>query len=122
MKEKQSEVLPVEQVETQNLNEANLTDDELYAKIQTEKLLKRKKTKKIVTLISLCSAMVLAIVLIVLAAVPVSMKPNCLKKGFDDVTLYAGNSSPEVLYQNDKDYDQFMKTYNKAFSLSLIHI
>lgn len=97
--------------------EENLSEDELYAKIQTEKLLKRKKTKKITTLVSLCVAFVLAVIVIIMAAVPVSLKPNCLKEGFSYVTMYAGSAKPDQGFgPNDEKFAKFMQKYDKAFS------
>jgi len=93
-----------------------LSEDELYAKIQTEKLLKKKKTKRIVTLSSLCVAFVLAIVVIILACVPISLKPNCLQDGFVSVAMFPGTTNGSSLNENDEKFGQFMKYYNKAFS------
>lgn len=97
-----------------------LSDDELYAKIQTQKLLKRKQQKRTATLIGMCFAFVLALVVIILAAVPVSLKPNCMEKGFYSVGLYPGTTNGHTINENDEedkdDYKQFIKAYDKAFS------
>ncbi len=108
-----------EEVKTNDVEEKDekeLTDDELYAKIQTEKLMKRRKTKRITTFAGLCVAMVLAIVVIIMAAVPVSFKPNCIQSGFDSVSFIANNASPQLYNKGEKGYNEFMKYYNKAFS------
>lgn len=94
-----------------------LSDDELYAKIQTQKLLKRKQQKRTATLIGMCFAFVLALVVIILAAVPVSLKPNCMEKGFYSVALYPGTTaSGGSFYEGEDKYKQFIKAYDKAFS------
>ena len=94
-----------------------LSDDELYAKIQTQKLLKRKQQKRTATLIGMCFAFVLALVVIILAAVPVSLKQNCMEKGFYSVALYPGTTaSGGSFYEGEDKYKQFIKAYDKAFS------
>ncbi|MGN1201013.1 MAG: hypothetical protein ACI4R8_01960 [Candidatus Caccovivens sp.] len=112
----------MEEIKDQNVqfeNEPN--DDDLYAKLQTEKLLKRKKQNRIATLCGMCFAFALAVVIIVLAAVPVSLKPRCAGSGFYDVTLYPGTVNPDVTYaQGDEGYDNFMKAYDNSFSQSYI--
>ncbi len=96
-------------------DEMTLSDDELYAKIQTEKMLRKKKRKRIVTICCLCVAMALAMVIIILGAVPVSLKPYCLRSGFSQIKLYG--SGAVVSYDSDDEgYSTFMKYYNKAFS------
>ena len=101
-------------------NEKELTDDELYAKIQTEKLIKRRKTKKFATFTGLCVALVLAIAVIVMATVPISFKPNCIESGFDSVSFISGNTSPQLYNKNEKGYSMFMNYYNKAFSQTFL--
>lgn len=112
-----------EEVKQDIVEEKELSDDELYAKIQTEKMLKRKKVKKITTLSSLCFAFVLAVCLIVLAVVPVSLKPTCIAEGFSQVRLFQG-TSPVGYFDNTitrpEDYAKFMKQYNDAFSKSYL--
>ena len=93
-----------------------LTDDEKYAKIQTEKLLKRKKTRRIVTFCGMCVAFALALVLIILAAVPVSLKPKCLSDGYWEIQMFHGSSVAEAtLHESDEKYAEFMGVYNDAF-------
>lgn len=97
-----------------------LSDDELYTKIQTQKLMKSKQQKRTATLIGMCFAFVLALVVIILAAVPVSLKPNCMEKGFYSITLYPGTTNGHSINENEEedkdDYKQFIKAYDKAFS------
>ena len=40
---------------------SGLSDDEIYAKVETERLLKRKKKSKILTVVALCFTFVLAV-------------------------------------------------------------
>lgn len=101
---------------------AGLSDDELYAKIQTEKLLKRKKKNKIVTLISLCFAFVLVVSVIVMAAVPVSLKPKCLESGFTEVRIYPGTTTSQAHFSEGSDaFDKFMDVYDEAFKQTYIN-
>ncbi len=93
-----------------------LSDDELYAKIQTQKLLKKKQNKKIATIVGMGFAFVLAVVIIILAAVPVSLKPRCMVDGFESVALYPGNSNGVSYSEGEDEYNEFMKVYDKAFS------
>ncbi len=101
---------------------AGLSDDELYAKIQTEKLLKRKKKNKIVTLVSLCFAFVLVVSVIVMAAVPVSLKPKCLESGFTEVRIYPGTTTTQAHFSEGSDaFDKFMNVYDEAFKQTYIN-
>ena len=69
VKEQQVEQTQEEPKVEEKKQPRELTDDEKYAKIQTEKLLKRKKTRRIATFCGMCVALVIALVLIILAAV-----------------------------------------------------
>ncbi|MBP3431611.1 MAG: hypothetical protein J6K39_02020 [Clostridia bacterium] len=102
-------------------SDEGLSDDELYAKIQTEKLLKRKKTKRIATFAGLCFAFALAVCIIVLAVVPVSLKPNCLQDGFVRVYLHPGTTSSVSISEDDDKYDDFMRVYDKAFAQTYLN-
>ena len=115
-----------EKVEVKNEQPKELTDDELYAQIQTEKLLKKKKVKRIVTFSSLCLAFVLAVCLIVLAVLPVSLKPRCAVDGFTTIELYHSTQTldPDIVnafnntdLRKDK-FDLFMEKYNESFKTS----
>ena len=68
-------------IEKQNI-EKPLTDDELYTKIQTEKLLKNQKVKKISIISVLSVVFALAIVIICLASIPLNLKPDFLNPEF----------------------------------------
>ena len=117
-----------EKVEVKNEQPKELTDDELYAQIQTEKLLKKKKVKRIVTFSSLCLAFVLAVCLIVLAVVPVSLKPRCAVDGFTTIELYHSTQTldPDIVnafnntdLRKDK-FELFMEKYNESFKTSYL--
>ena len=99
---------------TQNLqvDETQLSEDELYSKIQTEKLLKKKKAKQTATFASLCVAMALAIVVIVLAAVPASF----LQNDISIVNMYTSDSTFASFDKQDSRYQTFKKYLNKSFS------
>ncbi len=98
-----------------------LSDDELYAKIETDRLLQRKKRRKIATLIGMCFAFVLAVCVIVLAVVPVSLKPRCMSDDFYSVIIYPGRTSGGVSFTDEDDrFGQFKKMYDEAFSQTYI--
>ena len=101
---------------------AGLTDDEIYTKLQTEKLVKRKKNKRIATFVGLCFSLALAVCVIVLAVVPVSMKPGCVNGGFSTVKLHNGRYNPESVsyHEGEAGYSQFMDYYNKSFEQSYL--
>lgn len=102
-------------------NFEGLSDDEIYAKLQTEKMLKAKQTKKLATLIGMCFSFVLAVILIVLASVPVSLKPSCIDDGFASIAMYPGSSSQGVAFsEGEEGYDKSVELYNKSFGQSYI--
>lgn len=100
----------------------SLSDDEKYARIQTEKLLKKRKKRQIFTLCGLCVAFALALTLIVLACVPVSLKPSCINGGFRDVTFFTNasqlNDGTNAIDSADdpEKFAEFMKLYNDTFN------
>lgn len=103
------------------VKEEVLTDDDRYAKLQTEKLLKRKKQKQIATSICLGLAFALAVIIIVLATVPVSLKPRFLTSDFEVVRFYSSANPSRAISQGDEDYKEFMTAYNKSFNQSYIN-
>lgn len=122
-KENNEEVASEETSVTENkqeeiVKEKPLTDDELYTKIQTEKLLKKKKAKQI-TFISVMSVLfALVVVVICLASIPVQLKPEFLTKTqynanvYIDGSSYSGSVSPN----NDEKYQEFNDALNKVFA------
>ncbi len=100
-----------------------LSDDEKYAKIETDKMLARKKKKKIITFASLCVAFCLAVCIIVLAVVPVSLKPVCLDDNFETVQFYNGTIGVEpngTFVKGSAKYEKFAKLYDQAFRQTYI--
>jgi len=100
------------------VDESELSDDELYAKIQTEKLLNRKKVKKISTLIGVCFAFVLVAAIIVLAAVPFSLLPKCVDDNYHSVQLVKGSTSSgnKAFTKGSDGYDKFQTLLEESFS------
>lgn len=98
----------------------NLSDDEIYTKIQTNKLLKRKKKKRIATIAAMAVSFVLAVCVIVLATVPVSLKPKCMESGYASAGLLVGKRSGKTYYEGQDGYSDFKKVYDKAFGQSYI--
>ena len=97
----------------------NLSQDETYAKLETEKLLKRKKQRRIWTSVALGVAFALAIVIIVLSTVPVSLKPACISNNFESVRIFDGSDSKATIYNDGsqkEEYCTFVKAMKKAFS------
>lgn len=98
-----------------------LSDDEIYTKIQTEKLLSKKKKGKIATIVSLCLTFVLAVTLIVMASVPVTFIPKCLSKDFSRVNIYPGTTTSGIAFEEGSDgYNRFMELYSNSFSQTYI--
>ena len=102
-----------------------LSQDELYTKIETDKIVRAKKKKKIATLISLCAFFALAVVIIILATVPASLRPNCISNDFYQAKFYTSGSVDtavgSVLKADEKDkYDSLVKDLNNSFAQSYI--
>ncbi len=110
-----------QETQAQQVSEEKLSDDEMYAQIQTEKLLKKKKKRQIITMLSLCFCFALAVSLIVLCVVPVSLKPSCVSNDFSTVKLYPGTSTTGKSFEKGTEqYDKFMTVFNKAFEQTYI--
>ena len=102
-----------------------LSQDELYTKIETDKIVRAKKKKKIATLISLCAFFALAVVIIVLATVPANLRPNCISNDFYQAKFYTSGSVDtavgSVLKADEKDkYESLVKDLNESFAQSYI--
>lgn len=100
-----------------------LTDDEIYTKMQTEKLVQRKKKRKIYTAVAMGFAFVLALVIIILATVPVSLKPNCIDNNYTEVRLYNGTNIDNpvaTIFEEDERFDKFKKVFDKSFAQSCL--
>ncbi len=103
--------------EKQNI-EKPLTDDELYTKIQTEKLLKNQKVKKISIISVLSVVFALAIVIICLASIPLNLKPDFLNpdyvaRVYINGNVYSGTLSNE---QNTTEYNNLRNLIDETFN------
>ena len=98
----------------------NELNDELYTKIETEKLMKEKKKKNAFIIAFLSVVFALAVVIICLASIPLNMKPSFLKSTFNaNVTVNGtstGEMTPTVNSESNADYNEFMNILNDAFS------
>lgn len=98
----------------------NELNDELYTKIETEKLMKEKKKKNAFIIAFLSVVFALAVVIICLASIPLNMKPSFLKSTFNaNVTVNGtstGEMTPIVDGESNADYNEFMNILNDAFS------
>ena len=98
----------------------NELNDELYTKIETEKLMKEKKRKNAFIIAFLSVVFALAVVIICLASIPLNMKPSFLKSTFNaNVTVNGtstGEMTPIVDGESNADYNEFMNILNDAFS------
>lgn len=115
VEEEKSEVKEPVQLEDKN----ELTDEELYAKIQTDKLLKKKKASKIATVASMAIVLVLAIVIIVLACVPISLKPTFLNTENYTANVYINFENEEGTFSKNVDeteFKEFQEILNTAFN------
>ncbi len=106
----------------EEISEEELTEDELYAKIQTEKLLRKRKRKKIGVLIGACVAFVFAFAIIVLSTVPVSMMPKCIESDFYKATIVtAGSTSRQNAFEKGEDgYNDFSALLNSSFKQTIM--
>ena len=100
-------------------NEA-VVDDDLYAKIETEKLVKEKKRKKITTIVFLSVIFVLAVVIICLASIPLNLKPSYFKTGDYQATVFINGSAVTGIMspsddESNADYNELAKVFNSAF-------
>lgn len=108
----------MEENEVKN-EEKVVTDDELYAKIETEKMLKSKKNKNIIMITSLALVLAVVVVVICLATIRVNLKPNFLNG-----TTYSANvvidghsETGEMSNSNLTDnFNEFNNLLNDAMS------
>ena len=100
-----------------------LSDDEIYTKLQTEKLLKSKKKKRIITSVAMGIAFAIAVAIIVLATVPVSLKPRFIGDDYTTVKFYNGTSlyGPEASFDvEDERFARFEKVFDDSFGQSYL--
>ncbi len=111
-----------------------LSDDELYTKLQTEKMLRRKQNNRIATISGLCALFAFAVVIIVLAVVPVSLVPRYLQNDFVYMSTNAGetenvngvvvrlskSNTTHTIISKD-EFAKFKTLFDKSFSQSYIN-
>lgn len=103
-------------MENNNNSVNEVSEEEWYAKIETEKMLKKKKKTKIATGCTLAVCLVLAIAIILLAVVPIGSKPKFIANGFSSISLYHGTETvKEIVKSEDDKYDEFTKKLDKCF-------
>jgi len=107
-KEKKQKVVP---------DYSGLSDDEIYTKMETERLLRRKKKTRIATLISLCFVFVLSVCVIVFSTVPVGLYPKCVAKDYEMISFYPGTTSSRFAFEDgSKGAKEFDELLDKSFS------
>ncbi len=100
-----------------------LSDDEIYTRMQTEKLVERKKKRKIITAVAMGVAFVFAFVIIILATVPVSLKPHCIDNNYTEAKLYNGTNIDHpvaAIPEDDARFKEFKKVFDKSFAQSCL--
>ena len=115
---KAEEKQEAKKVEKEEKIEKPLTDDELYTKIQTEKLLKNQKIKKISMISVLSVVFALAVVIICLASIPLNLKPsfldnNYVARVYINGNVYSGTLSSE---QNATEYNNLRNLIDDTFN------
>lgn len=92
-------------------------NDELYAKIETEKLIKEKKKKNIFTIVFLAVVFVLAVVIICLASIPLNLKPSFLKdeNNIGSVEIRVNETTTSIINDGTAEFNEFNKVLNDAF-------
>ncbi len=100
-----------------------LSDEEIYTKMQTEKLVQRKKKRKIITAVAMGVAFALALIIIIMATVPVSLKPECVDNNYQEVRLYPGTNKDNpatTILKSDSRYKKFKKVFDDSFAQSYL--
>ena len=96
-----------------------VTDDELYAKIETEKMLKSKRNKNIIMITSLALVLAVVIVVICLATIRVNLKPNFLSDTNYLASVYI-DGEPETGDMSNtsqaENFNEFNKLLDDAMS------
>ena len=89
-----------------------VTDDELYAKIETEKMLKSKRNKNIIMITSLALVLAVVVVVICLATIRVNLKPNFLSDTNYLATVYIDGEPETGEMSNSSSSDNFNEFNN----------
>lgn len=112
-----------EKVEPAQESFEGMSDDEIYTRLQTEKLVQKRKRRRIITAVAMGVAFALALVVIILATVPVSLKPNCIDNNFTEVRFYNGTNIDNpvgAILNDDERFDDFKKVFDKSFAQSCL--
>lgn len=102
-----------------------LSDDEIYTRMQTEKLVQKKKKRKLLTAVAMGVAFAFALVIIILATVPVSLNPHCIDNNFAQVRLYNGTNihapAATIFKETEPErFGKFKKVFDKSFAQSCL--
>ncbi len=121
---KQSKKKPKEE-KTEEKPEETLSDDELYAKIETEKMLKAKAKRKWITASLMGVVLVLAVVFICLSVIPTNLIPKFLLQNDYVAYVHISNSSTPKSgmlskTSNTTEYNKLKELLNDAFTQSTI--
>lgn len=101
-------------------NEEVKVDDELYAKIETEKLIKEKKKKNALIITFLSIVFAITVVIICLASIPLNLKPSFLRNtsNIRSVSITVNGSYTGISSSNEEDsqaFTEFTNVLNDAF-------
>ena len=116
--ENQEDGKKVNETETREVKNEKVTDEELYAKIQTEKMLKNQKIKKISIISVLSVVFALAVVIICLASIPLNLKPVFLNQDYVAKVFIGGESYAGTLSNdtNQEEYNKLRELVDSAFN------
>ena len=102
------------------MEEVKQSNDELYSKIETEKLLKEKKRKNALIITFLSIVFAITMVIICLASIPLNLKPSFLRNtsNINSVSVKVNGSYTGISSTNEDDseaFSEFLSVLNDAF-------
>ncbi len=102
------------------MEEVKQSNDELYSKIETEKLLKEKKRKNALIITFLSIVFAITVVIICLASIPLNLKPSFLRNtsNINSVSVKVNGSYTGISSTNEDDseaFSEFLSVLNDAF-------
>ena len=102
------------------MEEVKQSNDELYSKIETEKLLKEKKRKNVLIITFLSIVFAITMVIICLASIPLNLKPSFLRNtsNINSVSVKVNGSFTGITSTNKDDseaFSEFLSVLNDAF-------
>lgn len=102
------------------MEEVKQSNDELYSKIETEKLLKEKKRKNALIITFLSIVFAITVVIICLASIPLNLKPSFLRNtnNINSVSVIVNGSYTGISSRNEDDseaFSEFLSVLNDAF-------